>query len=127
MHGRAHGYIPAPLVSTDRILQRWDVSIGSGLPSDFWDDLPVARLPPLDDVVTSVVDQIILHAPKHKRRIIVAWYRTPKPIEAIARDLRISDDDVINRLTVALCYMCLNLKGSRQPALLRLLRAVQSD
>jgi hypothetical protein len=122
MHGRARCYIPAELVSTDRIMQRWSVAIGSGLPSDEWDDLPAVRQPPLQDELAIVVDRTVLRALPDHKRMVTLWYRTPEPIYEIARRLRLDNWELKNRLSLTLCYMCLKFMESRHPEMLRLLR-----
>lgn len=121
-HGRARCYVPSELVSTDRILQRWSVAVGSGLPSDEWDDLPVARQPPLEADLAVVVDRTVLRAPRLHKRVVTYWYRTPAPIQEISRRLAVGNDELKNILALVLCHMCLKFKESQHEELLRLLR-----
>jgi len=85
---------PPELLITDRILQRWAVSIGDGLPTDRWDDTPGAQLSALDDDTAVIVDQMILRAPENKREFIKKWYKTSAPRAIIARDLKIPRSDL---------------------------------
>lgn len=116
------GVLPKALLPTDRILQRWDVSIGTGLPSDAWDDTKKARPPPLDDDIATIVDQIILHLPRRTNQVIVAWYRTPEPTEVIASRLKMSQRSLENGLKVCLNFTKWKFEESRHRGLLRLLQ-----
>lgn len=118
----AGGVLPRDLLPTDRILQRWDVSIGTGLPSERWDDTKRARPTPLDDDTATIVDQIILKLPKLTHQVIVAWYRTPEPTEVIARKLKMSPRSLENGLKVCLNFVRWRFEESRHLTLLRLLR-----
>jgi hypothetical protein len=69
--------ISGELVATDRIMQRWAVSVGSGLPTDVWDDNPKSRPPPLDDDTAVKVDRIVQHLRPRDRKLAHLWYRTP--------------------------------------------------
>lgn len=82
------------LLATDRLLQRWAVSIGSGLPSDKWDERTLARPPPLDDETAILVDRCVMKAPRKIRLLTIAWYKTPQPERVIAQRLRLSRNDV---------------------------------
>ena len=80
MHGEAvPGALEPELVPVDRIMLRWAVANGSGLPSDRWDDNPrQSKPPPLDDDTALVVDRLILKCPVKTRTILQKWYCTPK-------------------------------------------------
>lgn len=84
------GKLDPRLVPTDRILRRWARSIGSGLPSDQWQENPRAQVPPLDDDTATVVDQIVLKSPPKVRTLVKLWYKTEQPREAIAQRLGVS-------------------------------------
>ena len=125
VHGRRSRrvIIPPELVSSDRVLQRWAVSIGSGLPTDFWDDATQSRVPPLDDDTARIVDQLVMRSPPRKvRRIIMLWYRTPEPVEHIAEKIKDSPENTALRVIAALCYMSLKFKENLHPKLTRILR-----
>lgn len=78
------------LMPTDRVFQRWAVSIGMGMATEEWDDRPVSRPPPLDDATAIVVDQTILRGTSRYRRIVRSWYKTPTPSTTIAESLGLS-------------------------------------
>lgn len=62
------------LLPTNRIMERWAVSIGSGLAADDdWE--PKSRPTPLDDASSTVVDQIVIHAPQRYRILLLPWYK----------------------------------------------------
>jgi DNA-directed RNA polymerase specialized sigma24 family protein len=93
------------LLATHRVLERWAVSIGSGLPSDEWDDVPKSRPPPLPDDIATEVDQLVMKSPRRWRRLIRAMYCTPKPTEVIAKEQQCSADTVHRYTHHALEYM----------------------
>jgi len=99
------GGLSPVLIPVDRILQRWAVSIGSGLPTDVWDDSRVARPPPLDDDSAIILDRIVLHAPRRERRVIVLWYRTPAPTAVIAKRLNLGKTSLKLELHAAQFYV----------------------
>lgn len=76
---RTPGVIPHELLTTDRILDRWSVDSGSGLPTAEWDDTPHARPVPLDSDTWLVVDREIRTSPDSTRRFVVGWYTSPLP------------------------------------------------
>jgi hypothetical protein len=84
-----HGVLGQELIATDRILQRWAVSIGMGLPTERWDDRRPSKPPPLDDDAAIVVDQIVLRSPPRTQRLVREWYKTPLPSIRIAQNLGI--------------------------------------
>lgn len=123
MLGRATtGVIPVELIPVDRILQRWDVSVGTGLPSESWDDNPKAKPPPLDDDTAIVVDQIVQHSPPKTRQVTIAWYRTPQPTRVIAGELGMSERSLETARNLALNYLKWRFEESNNLTLLRLLR-----
>lgn len=77
--------LPEELILVDRICQRWAVSVGSGLPSDDWDDTRKARLSELDPETAIVVDQIIEKLPIKYHTLCVRWYKSPTPRSVIAK------------------------------------------
>ena len=114
-------WMPPELLSTDYVMRRWALSVGSGLPTEVWDDALSGRLDPLDDATAIVVDRIVMKSPPRKvRRVIVTWYRTPVPPVEIAKRLRVEEWQLPLRLTAALCYMSLNFKESGHNPLVRL-------
>lgn len=97
--------LPYALRPVDRIMQRWAVSIGSGLPQEVWDDTPQSKPPPLDDDMAVKVDRIVVKAHPRTYRLLWQWYRTPLPRGAIARMLNIRRGDLNLELTSALTYL----------------------
>jgi hypothetical protein len=94
------------LLPTERHLQRWAVSQGSGLPlpSELADILPRTKLPPLPDDQAVVTDQAILHSPRYWQRFVHSWYRSPKPAEVIAGELGLSRASVYDERRLVLAY-----------------------
>lgn len=132
MHSRAtiramqdYAYVPAvlpkELVPSDRILCRWAVSVGAGLPSEDWDDRPISRVPPLDDGTAVVVDQIVMHSPPKTRKFIKLWYKTPLPVPQIAQRMHIEPLRAYQSLGVILYYMRWKFQESKYPDLIRIL------
>lgn len=73
---------------TDHILKRWAASIGDGTP-DYDEVVLASKVTPLPDCVAIVVDQTVIRS--EYRLITELWYRTPEPIDALARRLRIDE------------------------------------
>lgn len=117
----APGSLEAELVATDRILQRWAVSIGTGLPTERWDDRPISKPLPLDDDTAIVVDQIILKCPPRTRRIVKAWYRTPAPVHIIAEEMRMSRRGLYTAWRLSLNFLKLKFEMANHPPLQNLL------
>lgn len=68
------GGLDPELMPINRIMERWAVSVGSGLPTDDeWE--PRSRPTPLDDASSTVVDQIVIHAPHRYRLLLLPWYK----------------------------------------------------
>lgn len=76
--------LPAHLVTTDRILQRW-AAAPTGMPSDDPDVYAVARPPPLDPMTQEAVSDILREAPKSVRMFVGDWYCSSAPMKTIAR------------------------------------------
>jgi hypothetical protein len=82
--------MPDMLLGTDRILKRWAVSIGDGTEDFAWMEIAKSRYPQLDDQMAIVVDQLVLRAPRHDRRVVELWYRRPDDdLADIARALNV--------------------------------------
>lgn len=77
--------IDPELAITHRILQRWAVSVGTGVPGEDWQEQRKSKPPPLDDPTAIKVDQEIQKAPHRTKEIIRLWYKTELPWEYIAR------------------------------------------
>jgi hypothetical protein len=105
--------LPAPLLVTDRVMQRWARSIGDGLPSEEWDEGKTpSRLSPLDDELAIQIDRIVLAAPQHLRQMFQLWYKTPLPVNEIGRRFGVDRDEVIRRWKAALEWIRPQLIGS---------------
>src|SRR5690606_21827753 len=114
--------LPRELITTDRVLQRWAVSIGLGLPSEDWDDTPKAKPPPLSDDVAIVVDECVLKAPPKTRELVSRWYKTPHPVEVMARRLRCSARNVYKMHSIALHFMRWRFENTGNVELCRMVR-----
>lgn len=96
------------LLTTDRIMLRWAVSVAGGVPVDVWDDTLVAKPPPLPDDVAVLVDQAVMKAPRPyggRHGLLHAWYRTPEPVEVIGRRFNCRGSDLRVELSAALAHM----------------------
>lgn len=78
------------LVAVDRLMRRWAVSIGDGLPSESWDDQPQSRPPPLDDDTAVTVDRTVNALPIESRRLVILWWKVPES--------RLSPEDIARRM-----------------------------
>lgn len=116
------GVIPRELLTTDRIMQRWAVANGSGLPTERWDDSRVARVPPLDDDTALLVDQIVLKCPPKTNKVVVEWYCRPLPTVEIARSLKMSPRSLEKSWLLSLNFLKYKFEGSNHLTLLKLLR-----
>jgi hypothetical protein len=116
------GVIPPELLTTDRIMQRWAVANGSGLPTERWDDSRVSRVPPLDDDTALVVDEIVLKCPPKTNKIIVLWYCKPLPTVEIARLAGMSPRSLEKAWGVSLNFLKYKFEGTNHFTLLKLLR-----
>jgi hypothetical protein len=93
------------LLPTDRLLRRWAVSIGDGLPSDEWQDNSKSRVPPLDEDTAVKVDQIILRSPERTTRLVRLWYKSNQPAEIIAERVGVSRSAIFVQHKAALSYL----------------------
>lgn len=109
------------LMPVDRIMQRWAVSIGAGLPADKWDDSNQSRPTPLDPDTAIIVDQTILRAPERRHRLLRTWYKTPSPSMVIADSLGLSVGGLYLEWRAALHYLQIRFRDSRHADLLRIL------
>lgn len=116
------GVIPRDLLTTDRIMQRWAVANGSGLPTERWDDSRVARVPPLDDDTALLVDRIVLKLPPKTHTIVVHWYCRPLPTAEIAKMLRMSPRSLEKSWVLSLNFLRYKFEGTNHLTLLKLLR-----
>jgi hypothetical protein len=96
--------VVSELKSTDWILQRWAASVGDGLYDAPWDDVPVSRVPVLNDQTAIVVDQLVMRSGDKTKRLIGYWYRTALPKTTIAQRLGLDRDTIYTRWNAALWY-----------------------
>lgn len=115
------GVIPVELMTTERIMQRWAVANGSGLPTERWDDSRKAKPPPLDDETAYVVDKIVLDCPVRTRKIVQAWCYSPLPTSVIARRIGMSPRSFEKSWILALNFLKWKFEGSGHATLVRLL------
>lgn len=87
-------HLPPDLAPIDRVMQRWAVSQGTGLPTDLYDDTPHSKPPPLDDDTLYRVDRLVVRASEPHRRFLRYWYCSPIPERQIARLLGVDRTDL---------------------------------
>ena len=93
------------LIPTNRIMERWAVVTGAGMPSDEWDDSRKSRLDPLDDATAIVVDQVILKASNKRYSYLVKqWYCGTGSSTTIAQRLGVSRSGLYLEWRCALFY-----------------------
>jgi hypothetical protein len=98
--------VPLKLAGTDRVLQRWAVSIGDGSSDMSWHEFARSQIPVLSDQVAIVVDQLICRSPGDVRQILELWYRRGQnPTVDIARKLHCRQSFVVYRWQLSLEYM----------------------
>jgi hypothetical protein len=112
------------LMPVDRILKRWAVSIGNGMPSDTWDDRHECSVPPLDDPTAVIVDQVIMHSPNRIRWLVRRWYKSPDSSTTIAEFLRVSRSGLYLEWRAALGYLRGRFEATCDKTLLSILNAV---
>lgn len=113
---------PAEFATTHRVCERWNVSVGLGLPTDMWQDAMQSRPPPLDDDTATVVDQIILKSPPKTRKAVVKIYRTQLPDFVIAAQLGLTPGTLITAWLLSLNYLRWKFVESKHQPLLAILR-----
>src|SRR5690606_32672102 len=118
--------LPRELIGTDRILQRWAVSVGLGLPTEEWDDLPRAKPPPLPDDVAIIVDEVICKSPPKTRELITRWYKSPDPVESIGRRLKIAARSVYRAHAGSLYYIRDRFESTGDLTLCRLVKIAET-
>jgi hypothetical protein len=118
------GTLPAELITTDRILERWAADSGSGLPTDEWDDRRQSRPVPLDDDTWLVVDLCVRKAPDRSREFIVRWYKSPLPTSVQAKKAGMAEMKYKQIHALTLHFMKHRLEEAGNATLRRLLAAV---
>lgn len=105
--------------TTDRIMQRWAVGHGSGLPKtdEDWDKAVVkaldadvfspepSRPPGLDDATQVEVDRIVQHSPQAIQMFARQWYCSDVPCVVIAQQRGIRHEDVYGEWRASLLYL----------------------
>ncbi len=84
------GQLDPELVPVNRIMERWAVSVGDGLPPEdgSWNDEPQTNVPPLDDATAIEVDRIVMHQlPQKYRTLALRWYKSRQPREVIREQM----------------------------------------
>lgn len=119
---RGVNYLPPELATTDRVCQRWAVSIGMGLPAEKWRDEHSSRPPPLDDPTAIIVDQLILKTPQRTQRLVRGWYCTTIAQPVLARQLNLTDRTLITAWHLCLNFLQFRFVESGHKPLLALLR-----
>lgn len=122
----------------DRIMQRWSVGEGSGLPytSDELDmaaqaaaeqadtfAAPPAKSPPLDDETQIIVDRVVIRSPKETKYLIRQWYCSTKAVQVIAADCGVHRSHIYRRWHDALDYLRYRFEIVAHPTLMRLMRS----
>lgn len=105
--------------TTDRIMQRWAVGHGSGLPKtdEDWDkaaakalDADVfspepARPPGLDDATQVVIDGILRRSPLAIREFVRQWWLSDVPCVVLAEQRAIRHEDIYDEWRAVLGYL----------------------
>lgn len=92
------------LKSTHWIFERWAASVGDGLYDAPWEDVPVSRVPPLNDQMAIIVDQLVMRSGDKTKRLMGYWYRTALPKTVIAQRIGVDRDTIYVRWNAALWY-----------------------
>jgi hypothetical protein len=118
------GVIPRELLTTDRILQRWAASNGTGLPTELWDDRRKSKPPELDDETALIVDHIVETSPPRTRRLVKGWYCRPIPTAELAREMHMSARSIEKAHVLTLNFLKWKFERAGHSTLLKLLRMV---
>lgn len=117
------GVIPRELLPVDRVMQRYWVANGDGLPTDRWDDNPrQSRPPPLDDDSATVVDRVYIKLPPKTKKVIKGWYNSPLPTRTLAETFGMSERGLETAIKLALNFTQHKILATRHITLLHLLR-----
>lgn len=114
------------LATTDRIMQRWAVGHGSGLPKtdEDWDKAVVkaldadvfspepSRPPGLDDATQVVIDLIVHGSPVLIKAFVRQWYLTDVPCVVLAQQRGIHHEDVYMEWRATLNFLRVVFLGS---------------
>jgi len=111
--------LAAVLDPVNRIMERWAVGMGDGLPDP--DQDPQARPPPLDDGTQVVVDQIVQHSEGSIQWFVRQWYCSPVPVMVMARERSVSSRKLHSMHEAVLEYLEDRFRASRHADLIVLL------
>lgn len=106
--------------STNRIMERWAVGIGSGLPNP--DEDRVSRPPPLDNETQIVVDKIVQHSPRHIQMFVRQWYCSPVPCVVLAQQRGIHHSEIYDEWRAVLAYLKERFEESAHAPLMTLVK-----
>ncbi|MGH8259687.1 MAG: hypothetical protein ACREUG_08350 [Steroidobacteraceae bacterium] len=106
--------------AVDRVMQRWAVGHGSGLPPEDPGALK-CRPPRLDEDLQLLIDDVVNRAPDLIRHFIGEWYRTETPPDVMARRWGMSVASLYRRWDLILEWLDLMFRGAKHAGLLRLL------
>lgn len=110
------------LMPTNRVMERWAVGSGDGMPSDEWDDSrKSSRMPPLDDYTHIIVDQAIMRAPSQHSLLVRQWYWGSGSTTTIAQRLGLSRCDLYVAWRNSLLYFRETFRASGHRDLINLL------
>jgi hypothetical protein len=113
----------AKLRTIDRIMQRWAVGHGTGLPPEDEDKLRT-RPPPLDPGTQNVIDDIVKTAMDALRRFIGQWYRTEVPCKVMAAERGMSIRSLYRKWEVVLEWLREMFLAAEHPDLTRMVLMV---
>lgn len=118
------GVHEAPLLDafyspTDRIMQRWAVGMGDGLPDADVD--PQSRPPPLDDVTQGLIDRIVQKSPTTIGYFVRQWYCSPVPVTTMAALRGMDSRKLYDVWKEVLLYLKAHFELTRHPDLINLL------
>lgn len=116
------GVIPIELLTTNRIMERWAVANGCGLPTERWDDSRKAKPPPLDDDSAVIIDRIMVKCPPRTKRTLEGWYCRPVPTVVLAKEMGMSPRSLEKGVLISLNFMKWKIESSNHLTLLKLLR-----
>lgn len=112
-----------PAAAVNRIMERWAVGHGSGLPPDDVGALK-ARPPRLDDPTQCVIDDIVNHSPHLIKHLICQWYRTEIPVVTMANQRGIGVRTMYGEWHSVLNWLESAFRSSKHVDLVRMLAMV---
>jgi hypothetical protein len=103
--GKQFRQLDEELMPADRIMQRWAVSIGNGMPSEDWELQPKSRPTALDDESSMIVDHLVQRAPIRYRMLLLPWYKGTGSSTTIQEKLGVTRHGLYLEWRCALFYM----------------------